>query len=399
MKKVIYSLIFSLFLIVGIVNVKAKEKELIHYNISCSDMKELYISDKGILTELEGEKITFGFSIYQDGSDYYLRVDSAKNMNNEQQSWLDKNTSKDHGRVDTDKFNPSICGYFNNSFGIVNFDGIFEKIEEIGKNKTNLVLISTKDSKDPLYLDFEDNLEKYENEGSVFKSKVLTSEEPSEEDKNAFNCIYKCDTGSNIYEDVTIKYSNNDFSLETEYKSSFKKDFLTSSLASKIKIPECPDKVIKCNNNLHGEQFFALSKNECDEQDNNLNIKCTLSDNKGNRKQGVIYDDDKDYSMNLDGCIIDKDTQDIINWVLGMIRLVGIILLIVLGMLDFIKAAASGEQEEMKKSKGKFVKRLIACVVLFFIPIIVNILLGLVNMASGENCFGTTKTEETSNTN
>ncbi len=93
-----------------------------------------------------------------------------------------------------------------------------------------------------------------------------------------------------------------------------------------------------------------------------------------------------DNNLNLDGCIIDADTQSIIDWVLNMVRLVGIILMIVLGMLDFIKAAASGEQEEMKKSRTKFVKRLIACVVLFLIPIIVNILLGLINMGSGANC-------------
>ena len=71
---------------------------------------------------------------------------------------------------------------------------------------------------------------------------------------------------------------------------------------------------------------------------------------------------------------------------MNLIRIGGVILLVVLGMLDFVKAAASGEQEEMKKSKSKFVKRLIACVVLFFVPIIVKILVGLVNLGSGESC-------------
>ena len=102
-----------------------------------------------------------------------------------------------------------------------------------------------------------------------------------------------------------------------------------------------------------------------------------------------------DTSIDLSGCIIDEGTQSIIDWVMNLIRIGGVILLIVLGMLDFVKAAASGEQEEMKKSKSKFVKRLIACVVLFFVPIIVKILVGLVNLGSEEKC-DSSKTSDTS---
>ena len=68
-----------------------------------------------------------------------------------------------------------------------------------------------------------------------------------------------------------------------------------------------------------------------------------------------------------------------------MVRFVGIILVIVLGMLDFIKATASGEQEEVKESRGKFVKRLIACIALFLAPIIVDLLLWMINSGS-TNC-------------
>ena len=94
-------------------------------------------------------------------------------------------------------------------------------------------------------------------------------------------------------------------------------------------------------------------------------------------------DSKDDNDIDLSGCIIDKGTLSIIYWIMNIIRIGGVILLVVLGMLDFVKAAASGEQEEMKKSKSKFVKRLIACVVLFFVPIIVEILVGLVNLGSG----------------
>lgn len=110
-------------------------------------------------------------------------------------------------------------------------------------------------------------------------------------------------------------------------------------------------------------------------------------------------DDNKDNAMDLSGCIIDKGTQSIIDWIMNLVRIGGVILLVVLGMLDFVKAAASGEQEEMKKSKSKFVKRLIACVVLFFVPIIVDILVGLVNLGSGESCNSNDSNDKTDDSN
>lgn len=130
-----------------------------------------------------------------------------------------------------------------------------------------------------------------------------------------------------------------------------------------------------------GMKDFREDNNEC-KKDDICKKYITLKSSVNHVRNSTI----KDYSLNLDGCIIDAHTQSIIDWIFNMVRLVGIILMIVLGMLDFIKAAASGEQEEMKKSRTKFVKRLIACVVLFLIPIVVNILLGLINLGSGANC-------------
>lgn len=116
-------------------------------------------------------------------------------------------------------------------------------------------------------------------------------------------------------------------------------------------------------------------------------------------KETEDADNNKDNDMDLSGCIIDKGTQSIIDWIMNLIRIGGVILLVVLGMLDFVKAAASGEQEEMKKSKSMFVKRLIACVVLFFVPIIVKILVGLVNLGSGENCNSNDSNDKTDDSN
>lgn len=139
---------------------------------------------------------------------------------------------------------------------------------------------------------------------------------------------------------------------------------------------------------------FSRDKVQITKSGNNYIIKL-----KEIKKVEKNADNNKDNDMDLSGCIIDEGTQSIIDWIMNLVRIGGVILLVVLGMLDFVKAAASGEQEEMKKSKSKFVKRLIACVVLFFVPIIVKILVGLVNLGSGENCNSNDSNDKTDDSN
>ena len=53
------------------------------------------------------------------------------------------------------------------------------------------------------------------------------------------------------------------------------------------------------------------------------------------------------------------------------------ILLIVLGSVDFANAIISGDQDALKKSGSKFMKRAIAAVAVFFVPLLVKVLLTL----------------------
>lgn len=53
------------------------------------------------------------------------------------------------------------------------------------------------------------------------------------------------------------------------------------------------------------------------------------------------------------------------------------ILLIVMGSIDFMKATVAGKDDDIKKSQSVFVKRMIAAVIVFFVPIITNLVMGL----------------------
>ena len=51
------------------------------------------------------------------------------------------------------------------------------------------------------------------------------------------------------------------------------------------------------------------------------------------------------------------------------------VIVIILGILDFIKAVGSDKEDDMKKAQGKFMKRLIAAALVFIVPLILEFIL------------------------
>lgn len=61
------------------------------------------------------------------------------------------------------------------------------------------------------------------------------------------------------------------------------------------------------------------------------------------------------------------------------------IVLIVMGSIDLGKAVLSSDEKEIKGATGKLIKRAMAAIIIFFIPFIVNLLMGLLATANDEN--------------
>lgn len=62
------------------------------------------------------------------------------------------------------------------------------------------------------------------------------------------------------------------------------------------------------------------------------------------------------------------------------IRIIVPILIIVLGTLDFAKAVLAGKEDNMKKAQSTFVKRLIAGIIVFFVPLLVDVIMDLADI-------------------
>jgi len=87
----------------------------------------------------------------------------------------------------------------------------------------------------------------------------------------------------------------------------------------------------------------------------------------------------------IDNCeaLLGDDLIGIINDIMNIVRVAVPILLIILGILDFTKATFSGSVEDMAKNRKRFINRIVAAVIVFLIPIFVNLLLTLANEVWG----------------
>ena len=80
------------------------------------------------------------------------------------------------------------------------------------------------------------------------------------------------------------------------------------------------------------------------------------------------------------GCaVLTEPIKSKINWVLNLIKYAGAALVIILGAADFLKAVLSDEDNASKKAFEKFIKRLIAAILLFLLPLLIQFLFTTVN--------------------
>lgn len=74
------------------------------------------------------------------------------------------------------------------------------------------------------------------------------------------------------------------------------------------------------------------------------------------------------------------------QWILDLMKYIAIIALLVLVISDFFKAMTENDKDAMKKAGNKAIRRFIYCVILFFVPIFVKIIMNWFGVYG--NCLG-----------
>lgn len=169
------------------------------------------------------------------------------------------------------------------------------------------------------------------------------------------------------------------------YPDFFKKYILTSynEIDGILSLEKCIEEVENSNK----------SESEKEKAIDNLNK--NLENNKTNANESLIGKSDIttiDISSGAVNCseLLGESFIKILNNYFYLVYIIVPILVILLGMIDFAKAAFSNE-DEMKKAQKRFLKRLIMGVAVFLIPTLINIVFYIVNTITydngGENYF------------
>lgn len=73
----------------------------------------------------------------------------------------------------------------------------------------------------------------------------------------------------------------------------------------------------------------------------------------------------------------DSSSGNLINEIFTIITIASSILLIILGTIDFARASLASDEQALKKAGGDFGKRIIAAILLFILPVVLNLLIGI----------------------
>ena len=84
---------------------------------------------------------------------------------------------------------------------------------------------------------------------------------------------------------------------------------------------------------------------------------------------------------------------NIMYFALTIIQWVVPVLLILWGTIDLVKSVVAGKEDDIKKNQKTLVRRIISAVIVFLIPAMVSILLGLIGTEGWKACWDARKAE------
>lgn len=172
-------------------------------------------------------------------------------------------------------------------------------------------------------------------------------------------------------------YSN----VSKAYKSYEECGDIAGDNPQKASIARCKSKAIT-DVNKHIDTLKSTCGNILQNQSLSVEDGCVSSCLQANKSIQILKED----YIGLENFDNDCSFSDrLVIWIANIVKWIKYIIpvaVMVLGILDFIKAIAAGKDDEMKKAQGNFIKRLIAAALIFIIPFIIEFVLDKMGFAS-----------------
>lgn len=109
----------------------------------------------------------------------------------------------------------------------------------------------------------------------------------------------------------------------------------------------------------------------------NINVRASVLEkiNVKNDLVRVVVSAENENCPAFGGPNIETDPAYWIQWILNLMKYMAIIALLVLVISDFLKALVENDKDALKKAGSKALKRFIYCVLLFFLPTIISLIM------------------------
>ena len=228
---------------------------------------------------------------------------------------------------------------------------------------------------------YSDEISKFENNIAIYKKEIEEIKNGNDNTYANLASTYKNKINQNI---INAESNLAKYQKLCDYGTSY--DDIMSKLISSLTTSsnsfwEYFDSIVKDSTNVTNNQVITnLTENA--KLSNSDSIQ-KVSDNLTKVYTNFL----EQYKTTVDECqgILTDEMIDILNRIIKYIRIAAPILLIVFGIMDFGKAVLSDEKEELKKATSKFMKRAIIVVVIFFVPLIVQLLIDAFNSVSDKS--------------
>ena len=87
--------------------------------------------------------------------------------------------------------------------------------------------------------------------------------------------------------------------------------------------------------------------------------------------------------MENDFCLRTSAIWQFAGYGLFALKILIPIIIIIFGIVDFAKAVIASDENKMKESQKKFIRRLLIAVAIFFVPTLLNLVINIINAAWG----------------
>lgn len=233
-----------------------------------------------------------------------------------------------------------------------------------------------------------DSLERYNNQDSnMNKTDISYLENMGQSTINFYNSILKGAYATKKKEVIqkyreSCTFDNNNSTLKSIQQ---KEEELASTIRTKLMNKRNIVKgwmqetgVDEATINQQNEQFNRNILNSVDKMTDTI-------DDVNDKVKNEINKINDDQELVVANCGMFSDIMPYLKKVFTWIRILVPVALIVFGFVDFTTPVISNDKDALSKATSRFIKRCIIGVIIFFVPTILNLLLGIYNDATGAN--------------